>query len=194
MFSFFRKKNKGIDVTDFVWLNEAAKFSSLLQEAGHSENLILLTWFDETADRLQDYFLKNGGTPDIRPAQRITARECEGRDLIFAEHYPLRGREEERYQQLNLQKPVIYSSLDEPLMLKFGGDGIVSLIRKMGVHEGESISHPFISASIAKAQDKLQKALVVETAARSQAEWFQRNGGLQWPWRSSPFLVISRFS
>ncbi len=49
-----------------------------------------------------------------------------------------------------------YVSLEDDLMRIFGSERIGSILRTMGLKEGESIVHPWISKAIAKAQQKVE--------------------------------------
>lgn len=49
-----------------------------------------------------------------------------------------------------------YLSLEDDLMRIFGSEKIQSLLSKLGVQEGEAITHPWISKSLEKAQSKVE--------------------------------------
>jgi preprotein translocase subunit SecA len=53
-------------------------------------------------------------------------------------------------------KTKFYLSMEDDLMRIFGSDKIKSLLSKLGLKEGESIIHPWISKSIEKAQQKVE--------------------------------------
>lgn len=50
-----------------------------------------------------------------------------------------------------------FLSLEDDLMRIFGSDRISGMLKKLGLKEGESITHPWISRSIEKAQQKVEQ-------------------------------------
>ncbi|MCD6234016.1 MAG: preprotein translocase subunit SecA [Candidatus Marinimicrobia bacterium] len=52
---------------------------------------------------------------------------------------------------------VFYLSLEDDLMRLFGSDRVSAIMDRMGVEEGEVISHPMISRSIERAQKKVEE-------------------------------------
>ena len=51
---------------------------------------------------------------------------------------------------------IFFLSLEDDLMRRFAGDKVQSMLKKIGMKEGEEISHPWVSRSIAKAQKKVE--------------------------------------
>ena len=51
---------------------------------------------------------------------------------------------------------IFYLSLEDRLMRLFGSDRIAKIMDKMGLEEGEVITHPMVSKSIARAQKKVE--------------------------------------
>ena len=49
------------------------------------------------------------------------------------------------------------------------------MIQSLGINEDEIIEHKMVGQSIANAQEKIEKKVVVEQSVRSQAEWMERN-------------------
>jgi hypothetical protein len=97
--------------------------------------------------------------------------------LIFAEHYPLRSKEEELFEKLNLPEAIIYSSLDEPLLSYFGGERLSGMVRALGLKEEEALEHTMISSSIKNAQEKIAGKVTIEQSASSASDWFLYNLG-----------------
>ena len=50
-----------------------------------------------------------------------------------------------------------YLALDDDLIRLFGGDRIASVMEKLGIKEGESIEHPFLTRAIEGAQKKVEQ-------------------------------------
>ncbi|MCX5773361.1 MAG: preprotein translocase subunit SecA [Fusobacteria bacterium] len=65
----------------------------------------------------------------------------------------LRGRSG---RQGNPGESVFFIALEDELMRIFGSDKMKGLLEKMGLKDGESISHPFISGAIENAQKKVE--------------------------------------
>ena len=65
----------------------------------------------------------------------------------------LRGRSG---RQGDIGKTKFYLCMEDDLMRIFGSDKIKNLLSKLGLKDGESITHPWISKSIEKAQQKVE--------------------------------------
>ncbi len=52
---------------------------------------------------------------------------------------------------------IFYISLEDELMRLFGGDNLRSMMSKLGMNEGEPITHPWINKSIERAQRKVEE-------------------------------------
>lgn len=176
MFNLFRKKAAPIKYTDMVWLDEKTRFTAILEACRNDSQLLVICWFDDTLRRLQSHFSANTISTD----NLITTREMKtlhigDRKIVFAEHYPLREKEEVVFEEIKLKEVTIHSSLDEPLFTSFGGERIAELVKKLGMNENESIEHPMISKSIRHAQEKIAKKVSFEQTAHSQQDWFVKN-------------------
>ncbi|GMU87617.1 MAG: hypothetical protein AMXMBFR48_28580 [Ignavibacteriales bacterium] len=68
-----------------------------------------------------------------------------------------------------------YQSFEDELLKVFGGERLSNLMTQMGMVKGEPVSHPLVSSSIRKAQEKLQERIVSDLPAGSEAEWFRIN-------------------
>ena len=173
MFNLFRKKQAAFPLTDRVFLSGASKEAALVRRLEADPDVIFIHWFDESLERSVTV------AGDRYTHRLLSAREAMrmppgNPPVIFAEHYPLRKKEEELFQRLGLTKVEVWSALDDPLLKKFGGDRIIEMMRKMGMKDDEIIEHALISKSIRNAQDKLEKKLVYDSPARSAEEWFRR--------------------
>jgi hypothetical protein len=100
---------------------------------------------------------------------------------ILVEHHPLLSRDRAVLESIaGLPFGVritCHTALDEPFMNRFGGDKIRSLMTALGQAEGVALEHPMISASIERAQEKLEKRVTNEIEASSAEEWFRSNIG-----------------
>lgn len=176
MFGLFKKKEDGITVTDKVVISEEAKLAILLKTWNNDRNTVFAFWFEDSLEEATAYFSQH--TTEALPlilVRELTGGQRAGRNPVFAEHYPLRKKETELYQQLGLEKAIVYSSLREPLFQQFGGDKIVQVMKQMGMKEDELIEHSMISSAIKKAQEKIEARTGIEQTARSQKDWIEKN-------------------
>lgn len=102
-----------------------------------------------------------------------------GTRIVLAERYPVEKKEAELIQSLRqggIQNKVTgYCALDDLMMLRFGGEGVMDLMRKMGMSETECIQHSMITASIRNAQKKNSKKITYEQQAKSPDDWYRLN-------------------
>ena len=87
----------------------------------------------------------------------------------------MKSKEGTTSSAIGLKVNIILTALDEPLLSHFGGEKLIKIMQSLGMKEDEIIEHKMVSQSIANAQEKIEKKIVVEQSARSQAEWMERN-------------------
>lgn len=176
MFSFFGKKKSGKKINDIVWASEEYKFKGLVEEWEKSQNFIIVCWFEDTVKKLESFFqTKNIENVPIYTVREIHNALIKDKLVFFAEHYPLRKKEEELFEQLAVEKITIYSALNEPLFLHFGGEKILQLMKQLGMKEEEPIKNDLITKAIVRAQEKIEGKVDFEISCRSQKEWLERN-------------------
>jgi hypothetical protein len=176
MFNFLKKKRPAIKVIDRVLISEPAKLKAMISLWKNDNNIVFIFWFEESLRLAETYF--SGHTNE--PITLLTAREAgtsqlSGKKTVFAEHYPLLSKEEDLYQRMNLQTVEVFSSLNAPLFQQFGGNKIIDVMQRLGLKEDEIIEHKMITSAIRKAQKKIEKKVIVDQTAHSQAEWLQKN-------------------
>ncbi len=176
MFGLFKKKEKEVKINDKVIISEEAKLQAMFNYWSNNKNIQFIFWFDDTLRQVESFF----ASKTSEPIQLLTARESSsylltGKIAVFAEHYPIHSKEEALYKKLNLEQVEVFSSLKEPLFQKFGGDKIIQLMQQLGMKEDEIIEHKMISNAIRKAQDKIEKKLLMEQTAHSQEDWLIKN-------------------
>lgn len=135
----------------------------------------LVVWFEETQQELSEYIKAHGGDGKVFTTSQINEITVKNQIPVFIEHYPLQETEQALFSQNKLQDVFVFSSLDEPLFLQFGGERIIRLMEQLGVKAHEEISHPTITRSISNAQKKIAKKISLEKKAKSQQEWFDLN-------------------
>lgn len=175
MFGWFKKKESGIPVNDWVFMTTAAKHRRLLTLAQEEQTPVFVCWFEESAETLVQFFGNNG----IHGARVVLPREAghlRGASYVFCEHHPSFKTEQQYFQQMGIEKALVVSSLDEALFSAFGGNRIISMMKSLGMQEDESINHQMVTSSIKKAQEKIDKKFTgFEQTARSQEEWMAKN-------------------
>lgn len=175
MFSFGKKKET-TKVSDVVFMHAAAKWQACHLALQSNANTIFITWFEETQQQLQEYFnAQNAANPTVILYREAAAHFINNNPVIFAEHYPLREKEEALYTSLKLEDVKVFSSLEDALFQHFGGERIIELMQKMGLQENEPVQHTMISMALKNAQEKIAKEVSLEQSAHSQEEWFKRN-------------------
>lgn len=177
MFSFGKKKET-TKVSDVVFMHSTAKWHACLLAFQSNAATVFVTWFEETQQQLQEYFnAQNAANPTVILYREAAAHFINNNPVIFAEHYPLREKEEALYTSLKLEDVKVFSSLEDALFQYFGGTKIIELMQKMGLQENEPVQHSMISMALKNAQEKIAKKVSLEQSARSQEEWFKRNVG-----------------
>lgn len=137
-----------------------------------NSNCVFVVWFEETANEM---ITALGNSASVLLAEKIDPTTLRDKMIVFAEHYPLRKKEEALFTSLNLKEVPVLSSLDEALFMQFGGERTIELMQKLGMKEDEVIGHAMITKAINNAQEKLEKKVVVEKVAKSAREWFEVN-------------------
>lgn len=176
MFNLFKKKEAEIKITDKIWMTEAAKFQSMLEEWKKDNSIVFIFWFDETLRSVTSFLSKE----TIEPVSLLTIRETSaatisGKTIVFAEHYPLQEKETELFEKLKLEKVQVWSALDEPLFKHFGGDKIVEMMKQLGMKENECVENKMLSKAVKNAQEKIEKKVLAEQFAPSQKDWLEKN-------------------
>jgi hypothetical protein len=177
MFNLFnKKKDAGTNVKDIIWISTEAKWNSLIELWKKNNETIFIFWFDESL-RQAEQFLTQHATANINftIAREVHRHLTENKPVVFAEHFPLKKKEQELFKDLGLEEVKVLSALDEPLFKKFGSDKIIQMMKQLGMNETESIQHAMITNAIQNAQEKIEKKLTVEQTAHSQTDWLEKN-------------------
>ena len=178
MFNLFGKRKPSTLVKDLIWITEEVKLQAILNEYKKNNNTILAVWFDATYRKLETLFSNNGlSATNIFMVRELASHYLKNNPLIFAEHYPLRRKEEELFEKLNLSEAIIYSALNEPLLTYFGGDRIIDMVKQLGMNEDEALQHKLIASSIKNAQEKIAGKVTIDQSANSGYDWFLYNLG-----------------
>lgn len=137
--------------------------------------ILIVVWFPESYSRmLKDLMLLPDQQTLMLSKDLQPIRE---RMVVFAEHYPIADVEQQVFKQLGLTNVPVLSSLDESLFSYFGGERLVAMMEKIGMHDNEVIAHGFVTKAIANAQQKISEKVKSEVKADSQEKWFRNNLG-----------------
>lgn len=176
MFNFFKKSDDSIKVIDRIWMTESAKLNGLLTFAKAESKLMIVCWFPDTAEKLTEAFNQSGyPSAPVYLVRDLHAAMVRLHNVVFAEHYPTRHKEQEVFKSWQLKQAVVYSSLEDPLFRQFGGARVMEMMRKLGMDDSSQIEHSLVSKSIRNAQEKIEKKVTLEQPATSAAEWMERN-------------------
>jgi len=175
MFSLFGKKEFKPKIVDRVFISSKAKINAILEKIQHQPDIILITWFEESYNLLEQLIQSNNLKTEIFTASEIAPHHIQNQTVLFFEHYPLAIKEKELLERLQLREAIFYSALDEPLFKHFGGDKIIATMERMGLSENEAIEHTMITNAIKNAQEKISGEISFEHSASSQSEWFFKN-------------------
>src|SRR5712675_1279569 len=172
MFNLFKKKEGSVKVTDKIWMTREAKWNGILELWKKDPSTAIIAWFDASATHLETLFARETTSPvSLFSARTVHSSHLIGKKVIFAEHHPLRKKEQDAFSQWHLNEAVVHSALDEPLFKHFGGDKIIQMMKQLGMKEDSMIEHKMISNAIENAQEKIEKKVITEQPASSQQEW-----------------------
>ncbi len=155
-------------------MNSQARSQAMFDRLQHDPEMIFVHWFEDSYDR-SVLIAGEGYAERIHMVRDAFQGRSAGRKLIFLEHHPLQKKEAEVFEKLHLQNAEVWSSLDDPLLRRFGSDRLVEMMTKLGMKEEEIISHRLISRSILKAQQKIERSVTMEQSARDMDSWFRKN-------------------
>jgi hypothetical protein len=176
MFGWLKQKKPLVPVINTVFMRVSGKNKRLLSLAVQNPQPVFVCWFEASANSLKLFF-EAQGLPDVRVILPREAAGIHGAPFIFCEHHPSYITEQERFLNWGLVSATVITSLDEALFKSFGGNRIVDLMKQMGMHEDEPITHPMVNAAIKNAQEKVDKKFKgIEQNARSQEDWLAKHG------------------
>jgi hypothetical protein len=170
MFKLFHDRDGQARVIDKVFMYKRSKWNYCRKHLSENPKAVFIGWFDETISELEIII----GANTVLNARTIHRSQIEGSAIIFIEHHPMKSKEETVFKQLELKEVIILTSLDEPLLIMFGGEKLIKIMQSLGMNEEEIIEHKMVSQSIATAQEKIEKKVIVEPTARSQSEWLAK--------------------
>lgn len=99
-------------------------------------------------------------------------------DVFLVERHPLRAHDDDVGAALSKRQPagrlLVYHSMEDGLFELFGAR-LSGLVEQLDMSPDEPIEHAMVSASLARAQDRLRERVPDEIPADSFAAWKARN-------------------
>jgi hypothetical protein len=154
MFSFFKKKDTEVKVTDHVWLKENNKFENILRRLDADPRVICLVWDHHTMAKLSALSPSENISSRLLMAAHADRKSIGDVPVVFSEHHPSAVKEQELFRRLQLKTVEVYTSLDEKFLTPLLNDSFQRIMDQLGLKEDEELSHSMISSAIRKAQDK----------------------------------------
>ncbi len=170
----FFTKNKGPKITTTIFLNEQGFTKAISEWLQQNPGGAAISWFQLDLDNLRTHMPSIAADRFVL-ADRLGFSHTDGKQYLFAGHYPIHQSELDLYANLGLTEILVYAHLAMPLFRSFGSDNIVQLMIKMGMKEDEPIDHPMITKAITNAQEKIAKNCSIVMQATSQQEWMNLN-------------------
>lgn len=201
---FWTKKKSKLIREDKVWMHSAARYLNLtndLKGTSANQTVLVTCFFQDTHNYVSQLLLKTqipfnectgsgqimAGKINLIPAtvlqaeipERLSSLLQAPFDLFLPEHHPLYSVEKELFKRLEaLEKEVVcrfYLALEDPLFTLFGASRIKNLMYKLGMTEGEHLTHPMISNAIENAQKKTEQKTSKPFNTDSAEDWYKKN-------------------
>ena len=113
------------------------------------------------------------------PAIHVSGANKAQLKIIILEHHPLRSKDQallDFAEKLSCSPEMcFYFALDDPLLVHFNGDSMQRLLKKIGLNESETLSHPLITKAMANAQEKIESSVPQDLQTESIEDWFRYN-------------------
>lgn len=178
MFNLFKKKEEGPVVTDEVWRANANLLEGLYREWQQHPALLILCWFEDRLQETANFFTERGAAAvNLCLTRDHAAAKYPDSPVILLGHYPLPEKEKQFFGTLHTDNIRIWSALDEPLFLHFGGQKIVALLDSLGMKPDEAIRNSMLTKAIHGAQEKIAAQVTIEQHANTAADWIRLNLG-----------------
>ena len=173
---FGNKKDDSSRYSDRVYMSSNARNTAIVQLAKVNDNIVFIGWFAKTIANMKDMFrqhqLDDSRVIDYR---NFHSGLTDGKEIVFLEHYPLAEKEKQFTENIQQEKFIVFSAMDEPIFLHFGSEKMLPMMKMLGMKEEEAIEHQLVSQSITKGQHKIAEQVTLEQSADSQEEWMRKN-------------------
>jgi len=171
-FNLFKQKPKPFPYKDITWMKKSARWKGCKEMLASNPDWVLIAWFPDT---LKEALSALGDSVNVELARTVTDSSVQGKSILMLEHFPTFSKEQDWITHANPKEVVFLNTLEDAIFLYFGGKKLLPLLEKLGMGEEESLEHRTISASIRRAQEKIEESLVVERSASSQEDWIRKN-------------------
>ena len=175
---FGKKEEKGPErlFKDVVWIDTEAKNQGLLNIFKANPDVLFVAWFPDAAASFRAFGTAHGiAETQVKEARQLHQHDVQGKQVVFLEHHPLHPKEVKLAEDLHLGPTEVHGALDEAIFVYFGSEKMMPFVKMLGFKASDPIEHPFVTASVIKAQEKMEKKVVVEQSANSLAEWLKKN-------------------
>ena len=195
--NWFRGEKSNVEVLpDRVWMTSRAKFAGIadfVQQALASRDsplaMILVAHFPDCLEQLRKLVdeefsgspVMAAGSSDLAAATSMRADldESQRIDLVVGERHPLLSRDEaieEFARGLPCRCRISrHVSLEDATMSLFAGEWVQTLLKRLGMKEGEAIESKMVSRRIMQAHEKIQERAWSDEPADSAGHWIERN-------------------
>ncbi len=178
MFSFFKKKETGPQISDEVWRSNGNLLEGLYRQWQQDPSLLVLCWFADRLEETETFFRDRGAQGvNLCMTRDYAAAKYPDNAVILLGHYPLPEKEAQFFATIHTDTIRIWSALDEPLFLHFGGQKIIALLDSMGMKPDEMIRNSMLTKAIHGAQEKIASKVTIEQHADTAADWIRMNLG-----------------
>ncbi|MFT4599874.1 MAG: hypothetical protein ACI857_000041 [Arenicella sp.] len=199
MFGLFKKKEKGAEVVDKIWMDAPARDRGLIQDVKRNleigKDVVVLYFFKDSGTELEKFFALHDISSQTNNFHLMNAKDADTSmstasqladqlkgnfHLIFTEHYPTKTKEIMVIEAIQNKTPKVlnpyfYISMDSPLMKMFGADRMKKMMASMGTGSNEAIEHSMISKSVERAQRKIEASVANPYDKNSAEEWYKTN-------------------
>lgn len=159
LFDFLKgKKSDQPEIRDLVWMTVEAKWKGVAKLLEEDPNQRLLAWSMQTVDAWSDFSQSYpGNLPKAEHMGRVIPGRLQGENLLLLEHHIYLSEENSFLNDTQASRIWVASSLEDVIMLPFGSDRLMGLMQQMGANADEVIAHKMVSASIRRAQEKMDQ-------------------------------------
>lgn len=179
---------------DRVWISHAAKLAGIARDieyrvAEDTAAVLVVAHFPSTLAALQQIVQ---ATPVERPVSVVLARDLNASmaerlrlseevriDLVVAERHLLPSEDQRLVEFAELLPCTSYLgqhlSIDDPLLDRFVGDSVRTMLEAIGMKPTEAIDSPIVTRRILAVQKKIAEAATGNVAADSAEEWLKAN-------------------
>jgi hypothetical protein len=200
IFDWFKAKSSNVKIqNDVIWLTKASKLKGIAAAMTHRRaeqngpgSILLVAHFPdclEGLEKIRELVEQRDAAAPVIVASAVALKEtsaagmpinnAQSVQMIVGERHPLLSHDDaivEFAQSLPCRVNLVYHlALDDAVMRVFGGDWVVSALKRLGMKENESIESQMVVRRIRDAQKKLGRESIGELPADSAESWMELN-------------------